>query len=165
MQGILMTMKAKTVIPNKEWIVKTNGSKIGALIKDDSTYAFVRKGQKFAINNIDDVKDRFGADLFKESISAIQPTGVIDSIFDFPCRSIPYEPMYDVARKLPIYSKSSSSKSLYCAGYYLVKFKKGWVTSFCPKLITLERYPFHGPYKTETEMKDALTTFNNYEKN
>jgi hypothetical protein len=39
----------------------------------------------------------------------------------------------------------------------VIKFRKGWVKSFCPKLITLERYPFHGPFKSESEMKQMLT--------
>ena len=48
--------------------------------------------------------------------------------------------MYDVKRKLPLFTKSKKSKSLYCAGYYIIQFEKGWVKSFCPKLITIERY-------------------------
>ena len=39
-----------------------------------------------------------------------------------------------------------------------VQFRKGWVKSFCPKLITLERYPFQGPYKTELEMRTVLNS-------
>ena len=62
--------------------------------------------------------------------------------------------------KVPLFAKSAKSKSQYCAGYYVIKFRKGWVKSFCPKLITLERYPFHGPYKTEIEMKAMLNTVN-----
>jgi hypothetical protein len=46
---------------------------------------------------------------------------------------------------------------LYCAGYYVIQFRKGWVKSFCPKLITLERYPYKGPFKTEEEMKTTLS--------
>ena len=64
--------------------------------------------------------------------------------------------MYDVQRKLPLFTKSNASKSLYCAGYYIIKFDKGWVKSHCPKLITIERYPYKGPFKTEFEMKQVL---------
>jgi hypothetical protein len=64
--------------------------------------------------------------------------------------------MYDVKRKLPLFTKSNASKSLYCAGYYTIKFEKGWVRSFCPKLITIERYESKGPFNSEFEMKAVL---------
>ena len=68
--------------------------------------------------------------------------------------------MYDVRQKLPLFTKSNTSKSLFCAGYYLIKFNKLWLKSMCPKLITLERYEYQGPFKTEAEMKQALTVAN-----
>jgi hypothetical protein len=46
---------------------------------------------------------------------------------------------------------------LYCAGYYIIKFEKGWVKSFCPKVITIERNEHKGPFKTEIEMKMVLS--------
>mgnify|MGYP003343531863 CR=1 FL=1 len=68
--------------------------------------------------------------------------------------------MYDIRKKLPLFTKSNQSKSLYCAGYYIIKFEKGWVKSFCPKLITLNRYPFQGPFMTKEEMSEALKAAN-----
>jgi hypothetical protein len=49
---------------------------------------------------------------------------------------------------------------LYCAGYYIIHFDKGWVKSFCPKLITVERYETKGPFKTDLEMRTALSKAN-----
>lgn len=68
--------------------------------------------------------------------------------------------MYDVKRKLPLFTKSEKSKSAYCAGYYIIKFDKGWVKSLCPKLITVERYEFKGPFKNELEMRQELSRAN-----
>ena len=56
--------------------------------------------------------------------------------------------------------KVKKSKSLYCAGYYIIKFEKGWVRSFCPKMLTLDRYPFKGPFRTQLEMKQELANAN-----
>jgi hypothetical protein len=78
-------------------------------------------------------------------------------VYEYPCGSKPHNPVYNIKKKLPIYAKSNKSKSLYCAGHYVIQFRKGWVKSFCPKLITLERYPFKGPFKTEEEMKTVLS--------
>ena len=73
----------------------------------------------------------------------------------FTCAMIEYIRGASEAHEI-LAEKSSDSKSLYCAGYYCIKFEKGWVKSFCPKKITLERYPYKGPFKTEIEMKQVL---------
>ena len=41
-----------------------------------------------------------------------------------------------------------------------MKVDKGWVKSFCPKLITLQRYAYKGPFKTDLEMKQVLSNVN-----
>ena len=66
-----------------------------------------------------------------------------------------------IRNKLPMFSKSNKSKSLYCAGYFIIRFNKGWVKSFCPKLITIERYESKGPFKSEIEMRTELSRVNN----
>ena len=68
--------------------------------------------------------------------------------------------MYDVKRKLPLFTKSKKSKSLYCAGYYIIRFDKGWVRSFCPKLVTIETYESKGPFRTEIVMRQELSKAN-----
>ena len=82
-------------------------------------------------------------------------------VHGMPTSCTPYNPIYDVQRKLPMFSKSNKSKSLYCAGYFIIRFNKGWVKSFCPKLITIERYKNKGPFKTEIEMRTELSRVNN----
>ena len=68
--------------------------------------------------------------------------------------------MYNVQKKLPLFTKSKKSKSLYSAGYYIIRFDKGWVRSFCPKLVTLEKYSYKGPFKTEFTMRQELSDAN-----
>ena len=157
-----MNTTAKVLVPNKVWILENRGIKLGTLNKEKKGYAFFRNGLKVELNDINEVKSRFGEELFKDSINSLKPSKPVDlkSIYDFPCSSKPFNPVYNVKNKLPIYAKSSKSKSLYCAGYYVIQFRKGWVKSFCPKLITLERYPYQGPYKTEQEMKTVLNQVN-----
>jgi hypothetical protein len=92
------------------------------------------------------------AKIVKEADSA-----EINEVQGFATSCLPHNGMYDIKRKLPMFTKSNDSKSLYCAGYYVIKFEKGWVKSFCPKLITLQRYEYKGPFKTELEMKQVLS--------
>lgn len=143
--------------------MENQGAKLGTLNKEKSGYAFFNKGKKTNLKNLSEVNAQFGEDLFKDNINVIKSTINVQEtkyIYDYPCSSKPYNPVYNIKKKLPIYSKSAKSKSLYCAGYYIIQFKKKWAKSFCPKLITLERYPFQGPFKTESEMKAVLNHIN-----
>lgn len=158
-EGDIMNVVSKVLIPNKEWILENNHRKIGSIAKEKKGYSFLNKGQKFEFKSLKEIKEELGlADL--ESATASRSIEDSSNIYGYPCSSKPFEPVYNVKKKLPLFAKSAKSKSQYCAGYYVIKFRKGWVKSFCPKLITLERYPFHGPFKTETDMKSTLNTVN-----
>jgi hypothetical protein len=158
---IIMDVVSKVLIPNKEWILEDHGEKIGSISKKKKGYDFFRKGRKFEFKNLEEIKKELGITIVEgQAIEKNDVTDVSYSIYNYPCSSKPFEPVYNLKKKLPLFAKSGKSKSLYCAGYYVIKFRKGWVKSFCPKLITLERYPYHGPFKTETEMKSVLNTVN-----
>ena len=152
-----MTTIAKPLIPNKSWLLETDGLKIVTLNKERSSYSILKNWQKISIGTVKDVKEKLGI-TFNEKQKSEKVSNPENSVYDFPCGSKPFGSVYNIRKKLPIYAKSTKSKSQYCAGYYVIKFRKGWVKSFCPKLITLERYPFHGPFKTEMEMKQILST-------
>jgi hypothetical protein len=151
-----MTTIAKPLIPNKSWLLETDGLKIGTLSKERSSYSILKNGTKITIGTVKDVKEKLGI-VFYDTVKISKADSKEFAVYEFPCGSKPYGSVYDIRKRLPIYAKSTKSKSQYCAGYYVIKFRKGWVKSFCPKLITLDRYPFQGPFKTETEMKQALT--------
>ena len=162
MRGMNMKATTKVIVPNKSWIVENNGTRLGTLNKEKKGYSFFRKGTKIEIRDLGEVKSYFGIEHLEDRAKqqhAVLPKSKTDhSIYDFPCSSRPHNPVYNIVQKLPIYAKSGKSKSLYCAGYYVIQFRKGWVKSFCPKLITLERYPYQGPFKTEAEMRTVLNT-------
>lgn len=156
-----MNAVSKTLIPNQEWIIEDHGKKIGSVYKKKKSYYFIRKGKTISFPNLDEVKNKLGISITENSLSKnnINNDNTY-SIYDYPCGVKPFNTLYNIKEKLPLFSKSSKSQSLYCAGYYVIKFRKGWVKSFCPKLITLERYPYFGPFKQEQEMKQMLSTLN-----
>ena len=155
-------IKAKSVRKNKFWIMEDDGVKIGTLHKNDddqkymytcdtgTTFYETEKDLKTALGNItwsvgDVSKDKVNKD--KE-------------LYGYPTSTLPYNTMYDVQRRLPLFTKSAKSKSVYCAGYYIIRFDKGWVRSFCPKSVTIEKYPFKGPFKSELTMRTELSNAN-----
>lgn len=149
-----MNSIAKPIIPNKEWIVQNNGKKLGTLSKEKKGYVFLSKGTKIQFHDLKEVEQVM--DLYLEP----PPTKFLSkekNVGGYETKTIPHNPLFDVKRKLPTYTKSVKSTSRHCAGFYIIRFPKGWVKSHCPKLITLERYPYKGPFKTDQECRQELT--------
>jgi hypothetical protein len=151
-------LHAKPIINDKFWIVEKNGEKFATLRKNEDN--------RFVLSNSSGIKiydtkksliEYFGKNFFVAKIIKEADDSLVHEVHGFATSVSPHNAMYDVRRKLPLFTKSSDSKSLYCAGYYIIRFDKGWVKSFCPKLITIERYENKGPFKTELEMKQVLT--------
>lgn len=152
-----MILKAKPIVEGKFWIVEGDGEKIGTLHRKENNKFVLSApaGDKY-FHRKDDITKAFGRDFFQISAKT-KSTEEVREIYGYPTSCHPYNPVYNLQKKLPLFTKSKASKSLYCAGYYTIKFDKGWVKSFCPKLITVERYETKGPFKTELEMKQVLS--------
>jgi len=156
-----MTIKAKTILKDKFWIVEDEGTRLGTLSWDDERYMFSEPSGTCFFNNKRQMSKKFGSDIIFVGIEKEETQKEVEYIVHgFPTSVRPYNSMYDVKRKLPLFTKSEKSKSNYCAGYYIIKFDKGWVKSFCPKQITVERYDYKGPFKTEIEMRQELSLAN-----
>ena len=111
------------------------------------------KGTKF-YNNEQNLTKEIGTPISWSKLSITEIPKF--EIYNYPTSCAPHNILYDVKKSLPLFTKSIKSKSLYCAGYYIIHFDKGWVKSFCPKLMTIERYQYQGPFKSKIEMKNAL---------
>ena len=149
---------AKPIVDGKFWIVEENGVKIGTLHKKENNRFMLSSadGSSF-FGKKEELIKAFGKDFFGSKIKTTISQEEDREVHNYPTSCHPYNPMYNVQKRLPLFTKSQASKSLYCAGYYIIKFNKGWVKSFCPKLITIERYENKGPFKTELEMKQVLS--------
>ena len=151
-------LHAKPIIENKFWIVEKDGEKFATLRKNEDN--------RFVLSNEEGIKiydtkesltKQFGKDFFVAKIVKEADNALPNEVHGYATSVAPHNAMFDIQRKLPLFTKSGDSKSLYCAGYYVIRFEKGWVKSFCPKLITLQRYEYKGPFKTELEMKQVLS--------
>ena len=150
-------LHAKAIIDDKFWIVEQNGVKFATLRKNEENKFIMSNENGITVYQSESaLKKTFGNDFFTVRIIKEAENAEPNEVHGFPTSVRPHNAMYDITKKLPLFTKSSDSKSLYCAGYYTIKFEKGWVKSFCPKLITLQRYEYRGPMKTELEMKQVL---------
>jgi len=153
-----MNFRAKPVIDGKFWIVEDNGIKVGILQKNEfNKFVLSSKTGSNFYNKKEELTKQFGSDFFEKITISKTENPIEYEVHGYPTSSKPFNPMFNVQKKLPLFTKSKQSKSIYCAGYYLIKFDKGWVRSFCPKLITVERYSYQGPFKTEIEQKAVLS--------
>jgi hypothetical protein len=154
-------MKAKTIVENKFWILEEdNGERIGTLSFKDNVITLSSKNTVERFNTFDDLVSKYNVNFIKKFQSDESKTSDLNEIYDYPTASMPYNALWQVEMKVPLYTKTEKSNSYHCAGYYIIQFDTGWVKSLCPKLITLQRYTFKGPFKTKIEMLEQLRIHN-----
>ncbi len=150
-------MLAKPVIKNKFWVVEnTTGDQIATIQKITNSKKVVlvnREGRK-AYPSITVLSKQHNIKIGRVIIEpAAEESGVV---YDYPADGDVFNVMYNVQKNLPLYTKLEASKSFFCAGYYIISFNGNWVKNYCPKLLTLERNDYKGPFFTEDAMKDYL---------
>jgi hypothetical protein len=150
-----MTTTAKPIIKDKFWIVERDGNKIGTISVDDERFVFSSKDGVIYFDNKKQLEGSLGRTVFERDPGAVAEVEKV--VHGYPVSTTPHNTMLNIKQGLPLFTKSPKSSSLYCAGYYIIQFNKGWVKSFCPKLITLDRYPFKGPFKDTMTMRQELS--------
>jgi hypothetical protein len=154
-------LSAKEILKDKFWIVESEGEKVGTLsINEEHQYMLSNNAGTRFFKNIKQLAKNLDADITWTSVTTDANVKEEHVVYGYPTSCKPYNPMFNVQAKLALFTKSEKSKSLYCAGYFIIQFDKGWVKSFCPKMITIERYDTRGPFKTEIEMRQELSRVN-----
>lgn len=142
---------ARPVVKNKYWIVENSGNKVATIQAiEEGGYAYVHNDQRERFASIKLISKKYNIEFAKPARDRSIKN---DDVYGYPCNSKSHNEIYDVARRLPIYSKSAKSRSFFCAGHYMIKYNQTWIHEFCPKLITLNRYEYQGPFKSEPEAK------------
>lgn len=153
-------MIATSIVKNKYWIVEDGGNKVATIqAVDEGGVAYVHNNEREIFPSIKILQKKYNIAF----VTPKKPKKVkldIYTVHGYPTNSLPHNEVLDVKRYLPIYTKGAKSKSFYCAGYYIIKFSNSWIKSYCPKLITLNRYEYVGPFKTAERQTDALKEAN-----
>jgi len=143
---------AKPVIKNKFWVVEDCGQKIATIqAKEDGGFVYVHDEHREFFPSVKILKQKYNIK-FGTAEKIKKENG--KSVYGYPVTGQVFNEVWDVQRRLPIYSKNAKSKSLFCAGYYLIKLNNTWSEYYCPKNITLSRYEFLGPFLTKETMKE-----------
>jgi len=152
-----MSLLAKAIVKNKCWVVEDNGNKIGTILANQKGVVYTHDDEREQFTSLKRLSDRYN--IVVETTIKNKPKES-HGIYGFPCDYKAQNILWDVPRKLPVFTKGKKSKSFFCAGYYILKFNNGWVKSYCPKLITLNRYAYAGPYQSLEEMQENLRIAN-----
>ena len=153
-----MTILAKPIVKDSFWILEEDGEKQGILQQGEAGVTLTYKSQSERFNKLKQAKDKYNITFETQTVNNKKTlsNNIEYSIHGYTTKHQPFNSMFDVKRKLPLFTKADKSTSYYCAGYYIIRFDHGWAQAYCPKLITLSRYEFQGPFKTEFEMKEQL---------
>ena len=140
-------LQAKEVVENSFWIVERKGAKVGTLRRKAEGYVFYENTSRTetVLDNLDNF--RFEKQKQKNTINASTngyPTNV-DTVYN--------EQLLD---NVAVYTKTANSQQYFVAGYWGILFPHGWRPSFCPRLKTLQGYPYIGPFTNEADMYLAM---------
>jgi hypothetical protein len=144
-------IEAKPVIDKKYWILKKDNQKVGALEAADDGYTMRLLDQIGKFKTIPMVRKKLDIE-FVPPEKTTKPAPDQVHGFETGCRA--FNPMWDVKQRLPLFTKERKSKSWFAAGWYQVRQRKTWAVTQSPKLITLERYAYQGPFHTEDEARN-----------
>lgn len=158
MWGLSMSLLAKSVVKNKCWIVEQDGNKVASILTSPTGVTLVHKGHRERFTSLRLLSERYNIVIDKSKLT--KEIKESHDVYGYPCEHKANNVLWDVKHRLPIFTKGNKSKSFFCAGYYIVKFNNGWVKSYCPKLITLNRYPYQGPFNSQEEMQEQLRIAN-----
>lgn len=148
------TLIAKPVVKNQFWIVTDGEKKVGNVIAEGSGFDVKLNGSVAHFKNTSAIKKQTRIEF--ESIN--KKTKLDTTFTEYPTTSKVYNSVFDIKRKIHLYTKTPKSKCYYAAGYYVLYQGSEPVVTFCPKYIFVQRYKYEGPFKTENEAKNVINT-------
>lgn len=138
---------AKPVIPNQFWILKDGDIKVGNIEAGPKGFSVKINNQIQSFKSINTIKQK--ANINFEPMAEKTKSKPKNLVHGYSTKGKPYNSIFDVKHQVPLWTTEPRSKSWYAAGWYRIKQGRNWDVVFCPKLITLQRYPYYGPFYTE----------------
>jgi hypothetical protein len=141
---------AKPVIPDRFWILKQDDHKVGQIEADDSGVVVKIQNRVAGYKTIKMASREANIEFTRLPTASTS----INSVHGYEVAGQVYNPVWDVKHRLPLFTRDTKSKSWYAAGWYLVRQHRNWKAVQHPKLITLQRYPYQGPYHTKEQANE-----------
>ena len=146
---------AKPIVKNQFWIVTDGNKKVGNIEANNAGYGVQINGTFLQFNNTEELKKK--TQIKFEPIKT-NKTKTTTPYPEYPTPARIYNSIFDVQRGLHLFTTSTKSKCLHAAGWFVVDQNGTKEVAFCPKYIFIQRYPYSGPYKTESEAHSKINT-------
>lgn len=147
-----MTLIAKPILENELWIVLDGNKKVGIVRANPSGYTVNIGSKQSLYPNTDSIENISKIEFERMRIIKHERPDIYQK---FPNTGKSYNEVFDVQRKIHLYTKSPESKCYYASGWFNIKISNKWTTIFCPKYLLLQRYQYNGPYLTRTQAEKA----------
>jgi len=146
---------AKPIIKDQYWVVTDGEKKVGNVQANSAGYEVKLNGSTLQFNNTKELQ--------KKTKISFQPvksnkTKVEMPYPEYPTTTKTYNNIFDVKRKLHIFTKTRKSKCFHVAGWFVIDQNGQNSIIFCPKYIFIQRYAYQGPFKTEIEANNYINT-------
>jgi hypothetical protein len=146
---------AKPIIKDQYWVVTDGDKKVGNVLAKGSGFDLKLNGNYTHFNNTEEIK--------RKAKIRFQPVKTNKTKVELPYPEYPttkriYNSVFDVKRKLHLFTKTKKSKCLHAAGWFLINQNGVNQAIFCPKYIFIQRYAYQGPFKTEDEVKELINS-------
>lgn len=148
---------AKPVLKNEFWILQKDQEKIGNIESLGDGYAVTIGNHSVKVENITAIKKTQNVIFEKITVAKHAAT---KSVYGYDTGCVAYNPVWDLKRRLPLFTKRRKSKSWFAAGWYAIKQKNIWQVTHNPKLISIKRYQYHGPYQTAIAAEEKKSQLN-----
>lgn len=153
-------------ISDVAWLVHRGNERVGLLNKDvQEHFTFISGKEMVTFDDETQVRQHFGnITLFEEKIN--EPTQKQDAYYirgyevDYPEPFALEENHADYREDLPLYTKIEGGNVYYAAGYYCINFEKSWKYANGPKLSTLEKYGYEGPFRHQIDARQRVKQLN-----
>lgn len=144
---------AKPIVKDQFWIVTDGEKKVGNIEANNAGYGVQINGTFLQFNNTSELKKK--TQIKFEPVKSNKTKAAIPYP-EYPTTSKTYNSIFDVQRGLHLFTKTKKSKCLHAAGYFMIDQNGVKQVYFCPKYIFIQRYPYEGPFKTESEAKSKI---------
>jgi len=146
---------AKTIIKDQYWVVTDGEKKVGNVQANGTGFEVKLNGSLSQFTNVQDIRKK--TKIRFEPLKSNR-TQVTLPYPEYPTTNKTYNNIFDLKKKLHLFTKTRKSKCYHAAGWFLIEQNSFKQAVFCPKYIFIQRYDYQGPFKSEDEVNLLLNT-------
>jgi len=145
----------KVVLKDKFWILQKDGASVGTMRVESDHISVMLEGKGHRFTSVEEATKALE---INEASTAAVVAGQLQDVYGYPTD---LEDVFNVREEagLPCYTKNRNSKVVHAAGWYGMMRNGLHAEAFCPKVNTLKSYPYIGPFRSQMDLRLAMTSW------